>query len=341
MRILITGGAGYVGTELVRHLLSSRSDIKINVLDTFWFWNSPDDYRKYILLGDNSKLNKQLSLFPADIRCPEVIRRAIRGCEQVINLACISNDPSSDLNPTITHSISYHGNKNIIIAAIHEGVERFIHASTSSVYGLKEEEKVTEELDLAPMTQYAKIKVSIESLLIQHYHKAGINPIILRPATVCGYSGRQRLDLVLNIFAYQAAIRREITVHGGQQYRPNINIADMVKAYEFMMDYELYPVNGQVFNVGDHNYTLLDLAMLVKEIAQKEFKIDVKINIEDSNDQRSYRLNSDKINALGFKCIHGLPLAIYSIMKAALANQWDTSKSSNIEVMKKVLNVTS
>jgi nucleoside-diphosphate-sugar epimerase len=337
-RVLVVGGAGYVGTALVRTLNYSSPSTKINVLDTFWFWDSPEEYRKAIQYHPTKIAG--ISLFQGDIRNTKDIRRAMRGCDQVINLACVSNDPSSDLDPKITHEISFTGNQNVILSAVHQGVERFIHASTSSVYGVKEEEKVTEDLKPEPITQYSKIKTVIEKTILHHYDTGGLNPIILRPATVCGYSPRQRLDLVLNIFCQHAWERGEIRVHGGSQFRPNINIADMVNAYILTLNHDLQPLNGQIFNVGDTNYTLLQLATMVRDVcAEIPFNRDVQIIVEDSTDQRSYRLDSTKFMNLGWKPTQSIKNAVIGLLKGFSSKTVRLDKTNNMQVMKDVLGI--
>ena len=202
-KILVTGGAGYVGSVLVPKLLNAG--YSVNVLDLYLF--GKESLSK---VRNNPKLNE----FIGDIRDVEAIKKAVKECSSVIHLACISNDPSFELNPLLGKSINYDAFPELLNISIDSGVQRFIYASSSSVYGLKEEENVTENLSLKPLTDYSKYKALCEELLLNNNSNNNFTPLVLRPATVCGYSPRQRLDLIVNILTNHAFNNRKIQVFG-------------------------------------------------------------------------------------------------------------------------------
>lgn len=300
--ILVVGGGGYVGSALVPKLL--RLGHKVRVFDTFW-------YGKEVL--NSVKDHPNLELLKGDIRDREDNRNALKGMEAVIDLACISNDPSADLNPKFTHSINYDGQVLLMgMAKKSKSVKRFIYASTSSVYGIKKEEDVTEDLPLEPLTQYSRLKAETEKVIL------GMNSddfvcVVLRPATVCGYSPRMRLDLSVNMLAIQAISNRLIKVFGGSQKRPNINMNDIVAAYCLLVNAPTDKIYGETFNVGYENMRIVDIANSVKKIIGQ----DVNIEVTGTNDMRSYHISSDKIrNKLGFKASHAIEAAIKEIKDA-------------------------
>lgn len=294
MKICVTGGAGYVGSALVPSLLSKGH--AVTVLDTFWF-------------GDWLPVHERLTKIKGDIRFPAVLDHAFRNQDAVIHLACVSNDPSFDMDPNLGRSINYSCFKDILFALKETGVARFIYASSSSVYGVSDLDRVIESSPTKPLTDYSKFKLACEDLL-QEY---GANECwtIVRPATVCGYSPRQRLDVVVNMFTAQAIINKRITVHGGAQTRPNINIKDMVRAYEHILDMPMGDVNEKVFNVGFENLTLYQIANRVLKV------IEAETSLEDVIDERSYRVDSKKIeHEIGFKPEFQIQEAILSISNA-------------------------
>ena len=282
-KVLIVGGAGYVGSVLIPKLV--KEGYKVRVLDTFWFWNSKDEFLEKLGLKDNITLE----LLQGDIRSNENCKNAVKDIDTVIQLACISNDPSSDLAPEFTHSINYDGNINIIDAALDAGVKRFIYASSSSVYGIKSELNVTEEMELEPLTQYSKLKVEIEHYLL-HKLDEKFKGVIVRPSTVCGYSPRQRLDVVVNILTNFAINKGKIKVFGGEQLRPNIHIDDMTDLYVQLVEEDIAKINGKKFNAGWDNMKVKDIALDVKSIIG-----DVGIEIALSDDDRSYHVSSEKM----------------------------------------------
>jgi nucleoside-diphosphate-sugar epimerase len=280
-KIFITGGAGYVGSVLTPYLINKGHTITVFDL---------------MLYGDTLKKGKNLNIIKGDIRNAELLKEAIKGNEIVIHLACISNDPSFELNPTLGKEINLDAFTPLVEISKNLGVKKFIYASSSSVYGVKIEKNVNENMSLEPLTDYSKFKVDCEKILFKYKSKDFVT-VTLRPATVCGYSPRQRLDLVVNILTNLAYHNREITIFGGDQLRPNIHIQDMVRAYELFINMENEQINGKIFNIGFENLTVNQLASEV----QKVIGSDVKIKKLPTNDNRSYHISSKKIqDELGF-----------------------------------------
>ncbi|MFC1754807.1 NAD-dependent epimerase/dehydratase family protein [Thermoproteota archaeon] len=330
-KVLVSGGAGYVGSVLVPKLIENGH--KVNVLDTFWFWKSPEEYAEKLGLKDNPSLK----LFKGDLRNNNDIRKALEGVDTVIQLACISNDPSSDLDPEFTHSVNYDGNINIISESKKEGVTRFIYASTSSVYGIKEEPNVTEDMELEPLTQYSKLKVEIEHYLL-HMIDDNFKGVIIRPSTVCGYSPRQRMDLVVNILTNFAINKGKIKVFGGEQLRPNIHMDDMVDVYLKLVEEDIDKINRKIYNAGWDNLKVMEIAKLVQEVVG-----DVEIEKVPTDDIRSYHVSSKKIkNELGFESKKTVKDAISDLKKAFEEGKIpdvDNEKYCNVKLMKKLLGV--
>jgi nucleoside-diphosphate-sugar epimerase len=280
-KIFITGGAGYVGSVLTPYLINKGHTITVFDL---------------MLYGDTLKKDKNLNIIKGDIRNTELLKEAIKGNEIVIHLACISNDPSFELNPTLGKEINLDAFTPLVEISKNLGVKKFIYASSSSVYGVKIEKNVNENMSLEPLTDYSKFKADCEKILFKYKSKDFVT-VTLRPATVCGYSPRQRLDLVVNILTNLAYHNREITIFGGNQLRPNIHIQDMVRAYELFINMENEKINGKIFNIGFENLTVNQLASEV----QKVIGSDVKIKKLPTNDNRSYHISSKKIqDELGF-----------------------------------------
>jgi nucleoside-diphosphate-sugar epimerase len=280
-KIFITGGAGYVGSVLTPYLINKGHIITVFDL---------------MLYGDTLKKDKNLNIIKGDIRNTELLKEAIKGNEVVIHLACISNDPSFELNPTLGKEINLDAFTPLVEISKNLGVKKFIYASSSSVYGVKIEKNVNENMSLEPLTDYSKFKADCEKILFKYKSKDFVT-VTLRPATVCGYSPRQRLDLVVNILTNLAYHNREITIFGGDQLRPNIHIQDMVRAYELIINMENEKINGKIFNIGFENLTVNQLASEV----QKVIGSDVKIKKLPTNDNRSYHISSKKIqDELGF-----------------------------------------
>tara|TARA_B100000989_G_C19521276_1_gene464279 strand:+ start:648 stop:1637 length:990 start_codon:yes stop_codon:yes gene_type:complete len=281
-KILVVGGAGYVGTELTKKLLNLNYEV--SVLDLFIYGEK--------VLGDH----KNLSIIKGDLRDKDLLKKIIPGHTDLIHLACISNDPSFELNPDLGKSINFDSFGPLVDISKDNGIKRFIFASSSSVYGIKSDKDVVEDAALEPLTDYSIFKAKCEEILLKRNNQDFVTTII-RPATVCGYSDRLRLDLVVNLLSNLAFHKREITVLGGGQLRPNININDMCSSYIDILNQEEKKVSGKVYNVGYENFPVIEIAKMVKNVIGD----DVNILKKESNDNRSYHISSKKIyNEIGF-----------------------------------------
>lgn len=312
-RIMVTGGAGYVGSRLIPKLLDNGYEV--NVLDLYIY--GKDVFGSY-------HGHKHLTEICGDIRDPETVRKAMNGCDAVIHLACISNDPSFDLDPELGKSINFDAFRPMVRIAKELKVKRFIYASSSSVYGIKTEKNVTEELALDPLTDYSKYKADCE-VVLKEEAAPGFETVIIRPATVCGYSARLRLDLTVNILTTHAYYNKKIKVFGGGQLRPNIHIEDMVDAYLCVLDASKEKIDGKTFNVGFQNLPVAEIANLVKQ----SFSENIDIEVVPTNDNRSYHVSSDKIQReLGFTPKYTIENAILDL-KAAFDKNLVTDPFSN------------
>jgi nucleoside-diphosphate-sugar epimerase len=324
--VLVTGGAGYVGSKLVPQLLECGYIVR--VYDTFWYGES---------IFESIRLNPSLELIKGDIRDTVKLRDSLVNCNFVIHLACISNDPSYDLNPKLGEEVNFSSFEPLVSAALNTGVQRFIYASSSSVYGVKEEEKVTEKLTLNPLTDYSKYKAMCEPILLEKSSNDFITTVI-RPATVCGYAPRQRLDLSVNILTNHAINQRLIRVFGGDQYRPNLHIEDMCRVYLNLLEQPGNIINGEIFNVGAENMTIREISNVVAaEIGQP-----LEVRVEDTPDNRSYRVSSEYIlEKIGFAPEFGVKEAVQDLKNAfiqgLLQNSLTDSKYFNLIRMKEIL----
>jgi len=299
--IMVIGGGGYVGAVLVPKLL--KSGYKVKVYDLFI-------YGREVL--DEVKDNPNLTLIEGDVRNIDLLGKELEGSEAIIHLACISNDPSFELNPELGRSINYDCFEPLVKTAKAAGVKRFIYASSSSVYGIKECENVTEDMSLEPLTDYSKFKAMCEKVLLR-YADDDFVCLILRPATVCGYSPRQRLDLIVNILTNHAINQGKIIVNGGSQKRPNIHIEDVTDLYIRSLEYDDERINKKIFNAGYENFPVSELARQVKKIVGSK----VKIVVEPINDLRSYHISSEKIRAeLDFAPRHTIEDAVRDLKQA-------------------------
>lgn len=297
-KIYITGGAGYVGAVLVPRLLAQGR--AVTVLDLMIYGE------------DVIKPHPGLTMIRGDIRDEALLAKTIPGHDAVIHLACISNDPSFELNPDLGKSINLDAFEPLVKISRDSGVERFVYASSSSVYGVKQEQNVHEGMSLEPLTDYSKFKVDCEKILAT-YQSPNFTTVTIRPATVCGYSPRQRLDVVVNILTNLAFHKREITVFGGAQLRPNIHISDMVETYLAVLNASKDQVAGEIFNAGIENQTVLELAQTVQRVMGE----DVKLVTTPTNDNRSYHISSKKIaDKLGFVPSHTIAEAAQDLKNA-------------------------
>jgi nucleoside-diphosphate-sugar epimerase len=302
MKIIVLGGCGYVGSVLVKKLL--KKNYKIFVVDTQWFGN---------YLGTH----KNLKILKCDIRNLKNI--SFKGYEKIIHLANIANDPMAELNPNLSWEVNVLTTYELITKSIRDGVKHFIYSSSGSVYGVKKEKKVTEELSPMPISIYNKTKMIAERILLSFKDQIKIN--IIRPATVCGLSPRMRFDLTVNLLTMQALRKRVITVFGGSQKRPNIHVEDLTDIFIHFLNNKS---NSIFYNAGFENLSVLQIAKIVKK------NVPCKIIIKKSNDIRSYNLDSSKLLKTGFEPKLKINDAIKQIMEAfaknkiSLKDQWQS-----------------
>ncbi len=318
----MTGGAGYVGSVLVPKLLSAGH--RVRVLDLFWFGRD---------VLESVATNESLELVEGDIRDRTVLNAAMRGCDAVIHLACVSNDPSFDTDPDLGKSINYDAFPGLVDVAKEHQVGRFIYASSSSVYGVKEEENVSEELPLEPLTDYSKYKALCEDFLLEA-REPGFSTLILRPATVCGYSPRLRLDVVVNILTNYAVNRGKIRVLGGMQRRPNIHIEDMTDLYVKTLEWDDNQIDGKVYNAGAENHRVMEIAEIVRGVVGEH----VEIETAPTDDHRSYHISSERIKRdLGFVPQRGIEDAVKDLVDAfangLITDSFNNPRYFNIETM--------
>lgn len=321
-KILITGGAGYVGSILTKRLL--EHGYFVTVLDLMI-------YGEHVL-----ESHPNLKKIKGDIRNINLLRSTLPGHDAIIHLACISNDPSFELNPELGKSINLDAFEPMVQIARDSGVNRFIYASSSSVYGIKDEPDVTEEMVLEPLTDYSKFKVMCEEILAK-YQSPGFTTVTIRPATVCGYSPRLRLDLTVNILTNLAVNKGEITVFGGQQKRPNLHIEDMAALYILLLELPDDKIAGKVFNAGYENHTVAEIAEMVRATIGPQ----VNIITTSTNDNRSYHISSGKIKReIGFTPTHSITDAIQDLKNAFDGNLIPDSLTDdryfNVKQMQKI-----
>tara|TARA_B100002019_G_C21257739_1_gene594905 strand:- start:1092 stop:2045 length:954 start_codon:yes stop_codon:yes gene_type:complete len=287
-KILVTGGCGYVGSVLVNKLL--KKEASVVVFDTQWF-------------GNYLEKNDKLEIIKDDIR--NIDKYNLTEYDKIVHLANIANDPGVELNPSLSWEVNVLASHQIMDKINNSSIDQIIYASSGSVYGVKEEENVTEELSLVPISIYNKTKMVSEKVLLSFKDKFKIHCI--RPATVCGLSPRMRLDVSVNMLTFQALKNKVMTIHGGQQVRPNIHISDLTNAIIHFLENK--NIESGVYNAGFENLSILDIANRVKE------KVNSEIKILPVNDIRSYRLNSDKLINTGFKKTSSVNDAIDEIVK--------------------------
>ena len=326
-KVLLIGGGGYVGVELQK--LLAKSGYQVRVLDTFWYPNGRWD-------NSDGDFVSNIEYIKGDIRYKDVLRNALNGVDACIHLACISNDPSYELNPNLAKSINFEAFQLFTDEINKSSAKRIIYASSSSVYGVKTEEHVTEELSCNPLTDYSRYKVMCEDLALKKITEEKCLTII-RPSTVCGYSRRQRFDLVVNILTLSALTNSVIRVDGGDQFRPNLHIEDMVQSYKFLLESEKETIDRKIYNIAGENLTVLDIAKKV----QKQTNQKCEIDIAPVQDPRSYRVSGKKIKSeIGFSPRYSVEDAIDDLKKAFYADKFknlDSDLFYNIKRMKTLM----
>lgn len=326
MKVLVTGAAGYVGCVLVPKLLQAGHDVF--AYDIMYY-------------GEQGLVpHPRLRTVKGDLRDIPAFAAAVKGCEAVIHLACISNDPSFELDPALGKSINFDCFEPMVLASQAAGVTRFIYASSSSVYGVSEAPDVDETHPLTPLTDYSRFKAMCEEVLWR-LKKPGFTACVIRPATVCGYSPRTRLDLAVNILTNLAVNTRKITVFGGSQKRPNIHIDDISDLYVELLALPAARIDGGVWNAGYQNHTVADLARMVKAIVEREFpgRAPIEIVTSPTDDLRSYHVSSGKITRdIGFAPKRTVEDAIRDLCTAFKAGKLPGSLTDpryfNVKVMK-------
>ena len=329
-KVLVTGGAGYVGAVLVPKLLNKGHLVK--VIDLYI-------YGEDVL--DSVKSHPNLIQVKGDIRDIELLEKEMVGYDTVIHLACISNDPSYELDPELGRLINYDAFIHLVRISKKVGIKRFIYASSSSVYGVKEEDNVTEDLPLEPLTDYSKYKALCETHLMEQ-RSPGFVVLVLRPATVCGYSPRLRLDLSVNILTNHAVNKGKITVFGGEQKRPNIHIEDMTDLYAKALEYPDEKIDGKVFNAGYDNMKINEIAQVVRKVVSKEMNNNkIEIVTTPTDDNRSYHVSSEKIKReLGFVAARTVEQAARDLCAAfnagKIPNPMEDKRYYNIKTMQAI-----
>jgi nucleoside-diphosphate-sugar epimerase len=303
--ILVTGGAGYCGSLLTPQLL--EAGYNVTVFDILYFGD-------YFLPKDHPRLR----VIEGDIRDTQRLASAMTGQDAVLSLACISNDASFELDEQLSTTVNLDAFEPMVVAAKKAGVQRFAYASSSSVYGVSDKPNVVETDPLVPLTLYNKYKGMCEPLLFKHTDD-NFTGVAFRPATVCGYAPRLRLDLSVNILTNHAVTNNKITVFGGSQLRPNLHVQDYADLCKLMLTAPKEKVANQIFNCGYQNMSISEIALLVKKVVEEVFpeKRPIEIVSTPSDDNRSYHINSDKIkNALGFVPKHSIEEAVRDLCQA-------------------------
>ena len=328
MKVLVTGAAGYVGCVLVPKLIDAGHTVL--AYDIMYYGNA------------GLRPHPRLQVVKADLRDTPSFAKAVKNCEAVIHLACISNDPSFELDAALGKSINFDCFEPMVLAGQAAGVKRFIYASSSSVYGVSESPNVDETHPLKPLTDYSKFKAMCEEVLAR-LKKPGFTVCVIRPATVCGYSPRTRMDLSVNILTNLAVNKRRITVFGGSQKRPNIHIDDISDLYVELLALPAETIDGQTWNAGYQNHTIADLAKMAKAVVEQEFpeKVPIEIVTSPTDDLRSYHVSSEKITRdIGFRPKRTVEDAMRDLCRAfkagKLAGSLDDPRYFNVQTMKAV-----
>jgi nucleoside-diphosphate-sugar epimerase len=327
-KIIVFGGGGYCASVLVPQLLNEEWDV--TVFDTFWYGS------------DHLPKVSNIHLVQGDVRDLAKVKEALKGMEFVLHLACISNDASFELDEKLSTSVNLESFEPLVLAAKEAGVKRFVFASSSSVYGVSDSPNVTEDHPLVPLTLYNKYKGMCEPLLLKHTDNNFVG-VIFRPATVCGYGSRQRLDLSVNILTNHAINKSKITVFGGDQLRPNLHVQDYADLCKLLLSAPSEKIANETFNCGFQNMSIMNIAKTVKKIVEETFpeKGEIPIEVTTSDDPRSYHINSDKIKrVLDFQPKHTIEEAVRDLCHAfkagKLPNSFDNNKYFNVRTMKAI-----
>lgn len=327
-KIVVFGGGGYCGSILVPQLLNEGWEV--TVFDTFWYG------------VDHLPKVSNINLVQADVRDISKVKEALKGQEYVLHLACISNDASFELDEKLSTSVNLESFEPLVVEAKKAGVRRFVFASSSSVYGVSDSPDVTEDHPLVPLTLYNKYKGMCEPLLKKHTDSNFIG-VIFRPATVCGFAPRQRLDLSVNILTNHAINKGKITVFGGDQLRPNLHVQDYADLCKLLLTAPQDKIANETFNCGFQNMSIMAIAQIVKRVVEEVFpeKGSIPIDVTTSDDPRSYHINSEKIyKALGFKPKYSIEDAVRGLCTAfrqgKLPNSFDDNKYFNVRTMKAI-----
>ncbi|MCE7530598.1 SDR family oxidoreductase [Polynucleobacter sp. IMCC 29146] len=327
-KIVIFGGGGYCASLLVPQLLNEGWDVR--VFDTFWYGT------------EHFPKSAHLELVKGDVRDLKAVKEALKGRDHVLHLACISNDASFELDENLSTSVNLDSFEPLVVAAKEAGAKRFVFASSSSVYGVSDSPDVTEDHPLIPLTLYNKYKGMCEPLLLKHTDNNFVG-VVFRPATVCGYAPRLRLDLSVNILTNFAVNKGKIMVFGGNQLRPNLHVQDYADLCKLLLTAPADKVANQVFNCGFQNMSIMDIAKTVKKVVEEFFpdRGSLPIEVTESNDNRSYHINSDKIKrVLGFAPTHSIEDAVRGLCQAfqdgKIPNSFDDNKYFNVRTMKAI-----
>lgn len=325
--VLITGGAGYCGSRLVPQLL--KAGYKVKVYDLLFFG------KDFLPLE-----NPDLEVIKGDIRDTALFKKSCENVDVVLNLACISNDASFELDEKLSTTINLEAFEPMVAAAKQAGVKRFVYASSSSVYGVSDAPDVTEDHPLVPLTLYNKYKGMCEPLLFKNTDHSFVG-VVFRPATVYGYAPRQRLDLSVNILTNHAFNKGKIKVFGGNQLRPNLHVQDYCDLCQLLLEAPDEKIANQIFNCGYENMSIMDLAKMVKNVVEENYseKGEIPLEVVPSDDNRSYHINSDKIkNILGFQPKHSIEEGIKELCEAfskgLLPDSFEDDKYFNVKRVK-------
>jgi nucleoside-diphosphate-sugar epimerase len=330
MKVLVTGGMGYVGSRLCPHLLAAGHEVRALDLGLY------GEAGLRALEEDDawSVWQNRFEWVRGDIRDPECVRKSLEGVDAVIHLAAISNDPTGELDEVLTRQVNFDAVGLLLCIAKQSGVRRFINASSSSVFGIKDVSDVVESLEPEPITSYSRNKMMAEWLVLSA-RMPGFVTVNVRPATICGYSPRQRFDLTVNKLTADAIRKGVITVHGGQQRRPNVSMTDMINLYGILLEVDDERIDGRTFNFGFENHPIIEIAELIRDELSD---LDVRIDRTEVFDQRDYHIASHSLlEALSYEPVSSIAGAVaelrHCLLDEGLFPDIDAKEHYNLEVM--------